>query len=108
MSDSKTDLVLTDLSGKETATLTEGNPVFGISRSPDQSKLACLVTANDESKNGLHIFGVMSHKDLYSSRDFLNADNGLFWSLSGNRLMSSQTLNAAGRTGDPAHPAALS
>ena len=89
VSDSKTALVLTDLSGKETATLTEENQVFGIRWSPDQSKLACLVTSNDESKNGLHIFDVISHEDLYISRDFLNADNGLFWSPSGKKLLAS-------------------
>lgn len=89
VSDSKTALVLTDLSGKETVTLTEGNQVFGISWSPDQSKLACLVTSSDESKNGLHIFDVMSHEDLYISRDFLNTDSGLFWSPSGNKLLAS-------------------
>ena len=89
LSDGNVALVLTDLSGKETATLTKSIQVFGLSWSPDQKKLAYLSLSNDESKNGLHIFDLQNSEDLYVSGDFLNADNGLLWSPSGKKILAS-------------------
>lgn len=89
VSESRNALVLTDLAGSEKATLTEAKAIFGISWSPDQSKLAYILTSEDESKTGLHVMDLKSKEDLYVSRDFLNVDNGLKWSPSGKKILAS-------------------
>ncbi|HEX9061019.1 MAG TPA: hypothetical protein VF941_12640 [Clostridia bacterium] len=89
ISESRNALVLIGLSGSEKDTLTEAKAIFGISWSPDQSKLAYLMTSEDESKTGLHLIDLKSKEDIYVSRDFLNVDNGLKWSPSGKKILAS-------------------
>ncbi|MGE5627206.1 MAG: hypothetical protein ACM3X7_03710 [Solirubrobacterales bacterium] len=91
ISESRNQLVLTDISGNEKDTLAEGKSIFGISWSPDQSKLAYVMTSDDESKAGLHLINLKSKEDIYVSHDFLNVDNGLKWSPSGKMILGSIT-----------------
>jgi len=84
-------LVLTDVLGNEKDTLAEAKSIFGMSWSPDQSKLAYLITSEDESKAGLHLIDVNSKEDIYVSHDFLNVDNGLKWSPNGKKILGSIT-----------------
>ncbi|MBB6214273.1 TolB protein [Anaerosolibacter carboniphilus] len=89
VSANRTELVLIDLDGNEKATLLEAKLIFGLSWSPDQSKLAYLITSEDESKSGLYVMDLASERSLYVSRDFINIDGGLKWSPSSKKILAS-------------------
>lgn len=89
VSEDRGSLVFINIEGTETATLLEAKMVFGVSWSPDQSKLAYLITSSDESKSGLYVMDLASKRNLYVSRDFLNIDNGLKWSPSSKKILAS-------------------
>ena len=88
-SESKDALVLIDLQGNEKAILTESKMIFGISFSPDQGKIAYVITSSDESKSGLYVMDISSKKSVYVSSDFLNMDSGLKWSPSSRKILAS-------------------
>lgn len=89
LSTSKDALVLIDLNGNEKVTLIEAKTIFGISWSPDQSKLAYVLTSEDESKNGLYITDISGNKSLYVSPDFVSIENGLKWNPSSKKILAS-------------------
>lgn len=88
-SESGTALILTDLDGNEKAALTEAKQVFAPVWSPDSKMLAYLVVSNDAGKSGLHIMDLDGKTDLFVGSDFVNVDNGLRWSPSGTKILSS-------------------
>lgn len=89
VNESKDALVLIDLDGNEKDSLIEAKMIFGISWSPDQSKLAYLITSDDESKSGLYVRDLASKRSLYVSHDFVGIDNGLKWSPSSKKILAS-------------------
>lgn len=82
-------LVIIDLEGKELQSLTKGKAIFGISWSPDESKLAYLLSSDIESENGLYIMNLKTLESTYVSPDFMGIDNGLKWNTSGTKLLAS-------------------
>lgn len=89
VSENKEALVLIDIQGNEKATLAEGKMIFGISFSPDQSKIAYVITSEDESKKGLYVSHIASNKSVYVSPDFVGIENGLKWSPSSKKILTS-------------------
>jgi len=89
ISEGKNALMIIDVDGNEKTTLTEGKMVFGISWSPDQSKIAYVVTTIDESNSGLYVMDLNSQNSLYVSSDYLGIDNGLKWSPSSDKILAS-------------------
>jgi TolB protein len=89
LSGGKAELVLIDLNGNEKGVITQAKMIFGISWSPDQGKIAYVITSEDESKKGLYITEISSKKSLYVSPDYINIDNGLKWSPSGKKILAS-------------------
>ncbi len=82
-------LVLAGLDGTEKATLAEAKMIFGISWSPDQTKLAYVIISEDDSKSGLYITDLASGKSIYISADYINMDGSLRWSPSGKKILAS-------------------
>jgi TolB protein len=85
----KAELVLIGLNGVQKAKIIMAKMIFGISWSPDQSKIAYVITSEDESKKGLYITDIASNKSLYVSPDYVEIDNGLKWSPSGKKNLAS-------------------
>jgi TolB protein len=81
-------LLIIDLEGKELQTLTKGKMIFGMSWSPDESKLAYLLSSDKESEKGLYIMNLKTLKNIYVSPDFMGIDNGLKWNLAGTKLLA--------------------
>ena len=81
-------LVIIDLEGKELQTLTKGKSIFGMSWSPDESKLAYLLSSDTESEKGLYIMNLKTLKSTFVSPDFMGIDNGLKWNTSGTKLLA--------------------
>ncbi|WFR56135.1 hypothetical protein QA584_21330 [Anaerocolumna sp. AGMB13025] len=89
LNNGKIALIITDLSGNELSQLTVGKSVFGMSWSPDQTKLAYIKLDDKESENGLYIMKLEDKESLYVSQDFIGIDNGLKWNTAGNKVLAS-------------------
>ena len=89
ISENKEALVLIDIQGNEKTTLSVAKMIFGISFSPDQSKIAYVITSEDESKKGLYVADIASNKSVYVSPDFVGIENGLKWSPSSKKILTS-------------------
>lgn len=89
LNNGKLTLIITDLSGNELTQLTVGKTVFGMSWSPDQTKLAYIKLDDKESENGLYIMKLEDKESLYVSQDFIGIDNGLKWNTAGNKVLAS-------------------
>lgn len=89
VSESKEALVLIDLDGNEKRTIAEAKTVFGISWSPNQSKIAYIIISDNESKNGLYVNDIEINKSIYISSDFVGIENGLKWNPSSNKILAS-------------------
>lgn len=89
LNNGKIALIITDLSGNELSQLTVGKSVFGMSWSPDQTKLAYIKLDDKESENGLYIMKLEDKESLYVSQDFIGIDNGLKWNTAGNKILAS-------------------
>jgi TolB protein len=87
--DDRNILMLIGIDGNEKSKLEEAKMIFGMSWSPDQTKLAYLLTAEKESESGLYIRNLNSQTKLFVSSDFMSVDNGLKWNPSGNKLLAS-------------------
>lgn len=88
VSESKNSLVLIDLNGNEKAALTEAKMIYGMSWSPDQTKLVYLINSDKESKSGLYIMDLASKKSLYVP-NFANIDNSVKWSPASKKILAS-------------------
>ncbi|MBS7526312.1 hypothetical protein KHM83_06455 [Fusibacter paucivorans] len=82
-------LVRMNLTGDENEVLAEGSAIFGIEWSPQQDKLAYIVISEDEQKTGLHILHLNKMTDLFVSREFVDVVDGVKWSPSGDKLLTS-------------------
>lgn len=83
--ENKVALVLTDLKGKEVATVAEGNRIFGISWSPDQTKLA-YTQMDEDGKGGIFVADVALGKSTQVAVDI--PATRLVWSPSGKKLLA--------------------
>ena len=88
LSDTGSSLIIIDLKGREIQTLAKGKSVFGMSWSPDESKLAYLLSSDTESEKGLYIMNLKTLKSTYVSSDFMGIDNGVKWNTSGTKLLA--------------------
>lgn len=82
-------LVLIDMDGKEQAEVAKAKMIFGMSWSPDQTKLAYLLTSEEESESGLYVMNLSSQTKLFVSPDFIGVENGFRWNPAGNKLLAS-------------------
>ncbi len=82
-------LKLIDMNGEEKAQLAEGRMIFGMSWSPDQTKLAYLLSADKENESGLYLMNLKDQDKLFVSSDFMGVENGLKWNPAGNKLLAS-------------------
>jgi TolB protein len=89
LSENESALVLINLDGTEKTTLAEAKMIFGISWSPDQSKLAYIQTSEVETQSGLYITKLEDNTSLYVSSDFVGVDNWLRWNPTSTQILAS-------------------
>ncbi len=82
-------LKLIDMNGEERAQLAEGRMIFGMSWSPDQTKIAYLLSADKENESGLYLRNLKGQDKVFVSADFMGVENGLKWNPAGNKLLAS-------------------
>lgn len=81
-------LILMDPEGNEKTTIAKAKMFFGVSWSPDQSKLVYAITSYEKSKEGLYVTELSSKKILYTSPDFVGIGNDPVWSPSGKKILT--------------------
>lgn len=79
-------LVLTDLNGKEKATLLSDNQIYAVSWSPDNSTLAFVVESNKSSNNGSYIYNLKTGNKVKLA-PYVDVAPSLPWSPSGKKIL---------------------
>ncbi|MBA4492737.1 hypothetical protein ACFO25_09420 [Paenactinomyces guangxiensis] len=87
--ETKVALLLTDLQGNQKAKLAEGTQIYGISWSPDQSKIAYAVMSENRAKQGLFVADVKSLKSTPLSSEMESIIDPVKWDSSGKKLLIS-------------------
>ena len=85
-------LVLTDSNGKTKSTIASGNQIYGMSWSPDASKLAYVIETKNEKNQGSFIFDVKTGNQLKLVDD-THFVPSLPWSPSGKQVMIPSPVN---------------
>lgn len=84
--ETKRTLYITDTEGKELKKLTEATQIYGISWSPDQSKVAYVVMEPENNSGALYVADAVSGQTVQLSVDINNAADPLKWSPSGKQV----------------------
>ncbi|WFD11131.1 TolB family protein [Tepidibacter hydrothermalis] len=87
----KTTVSLVDLEGKNKDAVAEGRMIYGTSWSPDGSKLAYILNSRGEEDEGLFIIDIEKKKKNQVSTTYLDLENHIKWSPSGNKIMISNS-----------------
>lgn len=91
-SETEMELTITDSSLKKKWTLVKATQVFGMSWSPDGTKLAYIVNSQGDGVNGVFVADSVSGKTTPISVDSRNASGTLRWSPSGDKLLTSSAV----------------
>lgn len=86
-----TTLLLVDLEGKNKDDIAEGRMIYGSSWSPDGSKFAYVVNSRGEEDEGLFIIDIEKNKRNHVSTIYLDLENDIKWSPSGDKIMISNS-----------------
>ncbi|MWC29484.1 LpqB family beta-propeller domain-containing protein [Paenibacillus sp. MMS18-CY102] len=92
--DTERTLVITDLKGNAKKTLSKGTQIFGLSWSPDGSKLAYnLIDEGENGVKGIVVANASTGKTAFATIDVPYASDPVAWSPSGKKLVASTFIN---------------
>ncbi|EFM08666.1 putative lipoprotein [Paenibacillus curdlanolyticus YK9] len=92
--DTERTLVITDLKGNVKKTLSTGTQIFGVSWSPDGTKLAYnLIDEAENGVKGIVVANASTGKTTFATIDVPYASDPVAWSPSGKKLVASTFIN---------------
>jgi len=92
VAETRMQLVLTDLEGKEIRSFSEGTQVYGVNWSPDGTKLAYNLVSLDGGQSGLFIADTGTGEVTQLAVDMQYAADPIRWSPSGKKLVTSSPV----------------
>lgn len=92
VSQTKREILITDVHAKKTSTLAKGTQIFGSSWSPDSKTIAFSVISEDKGERGLFVIDVNTKKITQLSTDLYEISGPITWSPSGHKLLVSKVI----------------
>lgn len=92
ISQTKREILITDVNGKKTVSLAKGTQIFGSSWSPNSKTIAFSVISEDKGERGLFVIDVNTRKITQLSTDLDEISGPITWSPSGKKLLVSKVI----------------